>query len=301
MCDKLFTDPCTLPCLHSLCFGCLESQKAMALTTSSDFRCHQCRAPFTSPALGGIGLYSCNTFIDSLVKSARSNTEDINRVIKCDLCENEDATQHCVECGENLGPSCLVPHKKSKLSATHQQIPLDEALAGNPIVQRILRCRQHIGSEIDTYCNTCYDAVCSKCLSQKHSGHIFCPLTQVTGPLQDQIAGYSITITKREEEARKAIVTLDGTINKIKEHHVKADKEVTKIFDALAVSLEERRVQVLQQMQDKGDQLRKTAIQEKDEAELATLQFREFHSFTEGLLAQGTPLEIVGTHKMVRA
>jgi len=106
---------------------------------------------------------------------------------------------------------------------------------------------------------------------------------------------------QREEEARKAIVTLDGTINRIEEHRTAAEKEVTKIFDALAASLEERRVQVLQQMQDKGDQLRKTAIQEKDEAELATLQFREFHSFTEGLLAQGTPLEIVGTHKMVRA
>jgi len=53
-------------------------------------------------------------------------------------------------------------------------------------------------------------------------------------------------------------------------------------------------------MQTKGDQLRKTAIQEKGKAESATVQFREFHSFTEGLLAQGTPLEIAGTHKMVR-
>ena len=39
----------------------------------------------------------------------------------------------------------------------------------------------------------------------------------------------------------------------------------------------------------------------KGEIESATVQFREFHSFTEGLLAQGTPLEIAGTHKMVRA
>ena len=54
-------------------------------------------------------------------------------------------------------------------------------------------------------------------------------------------------------------------------------------------------------MQDKEDELRKTAIQEKGEAESARVEFREFHSFTEGLLAQGTPLEIAGTHKMVRA
>jgi len=56
---------------------------------------------------------------------------------------------------------------------------------------------------------------------------------------------------------------------------------------------------LVSEMQTKGDQLRMTAIQGKGEVESATVQFREFHSFTEGLLAQGTPLEIAGTHKMV--
>jgi len=41
-------------------------------------------------------------------------------------------------------------------------------------------------------------------------------------------------------------------------------------------------------------------MNEKGEAESATVEFREFHTFTEGLLAQGTPFEIAGTHKMVR-
>ena len=73
------------------------------------------------------------------------------------------------------------------------------------------------------------------------------------------------------------------------------------MFDAVVASVEQCRVQVLQQMQDRGNQLRQTAIQEKYEAESATVEFREFHTFTEGMLAQGTPLEIAGTHKMVRA
>jgi len=197
--------------------------------------------------------------------------------------------------------SCSGGHKRGKATASHQQIPLEEALAGNATVKRIPRCQKHIGNEVDTYCKTCNDAVCSKCLSEKHSGHSFCPLSQVTGPLQDQIAGYTITMTKREEEARKAIDTLDGTINKIEEHRTATEKEIGKVFDAVVASVEQRRVQVLQQMQDKGKQLRQTAIQEKYEAESATAEFREFHTFTEGMLAQGTPLEIAGTHKMVRA
>ena len=59
------------------------------------------------------------------------------------------------------------------------------------------------------------------------------------------------------------------------------------------------RAVLVSEMQDKGDKLRKTAIQEKGEAESAGAEFKGFHSFTEGLLAQGTPLEIAGTHRMV--
>ena len=134
-----------------------------------------------------------------------------------------------------------------------------------------------------------------------HSGHIFCPLGQVTGPLQDQIASYTISITNREEEAMKAITTMDGTINKIEDHRSTAEKDIATFVSTLRAAVDARVAVLVSEMQTKGDQLRKTAIQEKGEVESATVQFREFHSFTEGMLAQGTPLEIAGTHKMVRA
>ena len=247
-----------------------------------------------------MNAFECNAFIDSLVKSVKDNMGDVNRVIPCDGCGEEDTTVYCVDCQENFGPTCLVPHRRGKLSASHQQIPLDEAMACDTAIKRIPRCQKHVGYEVDSYCKTCTEAICSKCGIEKHSGHTFCPLIQVTGPLQDQIAGYAITMGRRQEEATKAITTLDGTIIKIEENRCSAEKEIAEVFDVVAAYLEERRVRVLQEMHTTGDQLRKTAIQGKGEAESATVEFREFHSFAKGLLAQGTPLEIAGTHKMVR-
>jgi len=299
MCEKTFDDPRTLLCLHSFCLGCLEAQEFTAKSKSSDLRCHLCSAPYTLPGLSGVALFSCNSFIDSLVKSAKANSGDINRVVKCDTCDDEDATMHCVDCNDNMGALCAAAHRRMKPTAAHQQIPLEDALAGNLSLKRIPRCQKHIGMEINTYCKTCNDAVCALCLSEKHSGHSFCPLSQVTGPLQDQIAGYTITMTKREEEARKAIDTLDGTINKIEDHRSTAEKDIATFVSTLYAAVDARAAVLVSEMQTKGDQLRKTAIQEKGEVESATVQFREFHSFTEGLLAQGTPLEIAGTHKMV--
>jgi len=192
-------------------------------------------------------------------------------------------------------------HRKLKATAGHQHIPLEDALAGNATVKRIPRCQKHIGYEINTYCKTCNDAVCAMCAVEKHPKHDFCPLSQVTGPLQDQIAGYTITMTKREEEARKAIDTLDGTIKKVEDHRSTAEKDIATFSSTLYAAVDARVAVLVSEMQTKGDQLRKTAIQEKGEVESATVQFREFHSFTEGMLAQGTPLEIAGTHKMVSA
>jgi len=178
--------------------------------------------------------------------------------------------------------------------------PLEEALSGNSTVKRISRCQKHIGMEIDSYCRTCEEAIFARCGIEKHSGHIFCPLSQVTGPLQDQIAGYSIITAKREEKARKGLSTFDETIHKIGEHRRAAEKETAELFDAVVACVEERRVQVLQHIQDKEDQLRKTVMKDKGEAESGIFELEKFRTFTEGLLAQGTPLEIAGTHKMVR-
>ena len=82
---------------------------------------------------------------------------------------------------------------------------------------------------------------------------------------------------------------------------ISTEEEIATLFASIHAVTDARHAQVLQLIQDKGNQLRKTAIQEKGEAESARAEFRGFYSFTEGLLAQGTPLEIAGTHKMVRA
>ena len=200
-----------------------------------------------------------------------------------------------------MGPSCLAVHGNLKITASHQLVPLHDAPRGQVEVKRVPRCQKHTIPEINTFCKTCTETICAMCAVEKHSGHTFCPLSQVTDPLQDQIAGYTITIAKREEEARKAIATLDGTIKQIEERRSTPENEIATLFASIHAATDARHAAVLQEMQDKGDQLRKTAIQEKGEAESAKAEFRGFYSFTEGLLAQGTPLEIAGTHKMVRA
>ena len=293
MCERTLDNPRTLPCLHTFCLGCLDHQKA---TTPPPLHCRQCNATITVPTLGGFASLECSSFIDSLLKSLQGAPSDLNAVIKCSTCDDEEATMHCVDCNENYCPRCSAVHKKSKVSSTHNQISLDDALAGTTTIKRIPRCQKHIGFEIDTYCKTCNESVCPKCIIEKHPKHDFIPLDQVIGPLQEQIVNYSINMSKKEEAAKKAITTMDVTITQIDSRRAVTEKEIDQAFDSIVATTEQRRQEVKQGI----DQLWKTVVKERNEAESATLEFREFRTFTEGLLTQGTPHEIAGSHKMVR-
>ena len=66
-----------------------------------------------------------------------------------------------------------------------------------------------------------------------------------------------------------------------------------KIFVSLKAGLDLRHAQLL----GDADNAKKMAMKEKEEAEYAAAEFAGFSSFTEGLLIQGTPLEIAGSHK----
>ena len=243
----------------------------------------------------------CSPFIDSLVRSCGQQAQLTSSQVTCNFCQEKNATMHCVECNESYCHVCSGGHQRAKISFSHEQIPLDDARVGNTIVKRIPRCQQHIGYEIDYYCNTCKEAICSRCTVEKHPKHDFCPLSQITDDRQDKIAGYTVFMTKKEEEAKKTVDTLDGAINKIEDHRSTAEKEIATLFASIYATVDARHTKILQQMQDKGNQLRKKAEEEKDRAESATLEFGGFCTATKGILAHGTPLEIVDTYKMVRA
>lgn len=297
LCQKNLDNPRTLPCLHSFCLGCLEHQLATTPSTSPPtFWCRQCSAPFDAPAPGELTFLGCNPFTHSLLKALKGGSVDVNAEIRCDLCD-EEATMHCVDCSENLGPACSSAHKKMKIAANHRQIPLDDAFAGTTAAKRIFRCQHHIVLEIDTYCRTCSEAVCAKCYMERHPKHDFCPLSEVTGPLQNEIVTYTLNMSQRVEEAKEAIAAMDGAISQIEDDRTATEKEIDEVIDAVVASAEQRRIDLKQGI----DQMKKTVVKDRGEAESAIVEFREFRVFTEGLLAQGTPHEIAGSHRMVSA
>ena len=181
-----------------------------------------------------------------------------------------------------------------KATSSHQQILLEEILTGPTAARKrtIPRCQTHQGVEIDTYCQTCTREVCLRCLSENHSGHTFCPLSQVSSPLQDQVAGFALIIAKKEQEAQRAVTNVGGTLAEIEESQI----QMTALFALLHKELDALQATLVSQL----NQGKEKVLKEKREAEVAGARFKDFRTIIEELLARGTPHEVIRSHKMVR-
>jgi len=183
------------------------------------------------------------------------------------------------------------------MSASHQLVPLHDALKGKVEMKRIPRCKKHATLDIDIFCKTCKEAVCPKCLSATHSGHLFSPLEEIAAELQDEVAGFSIAMKGNEGESKKDAKALNTTLRQIEKKQGEVENDLGEMFAELHSDLDLRHAQLLGDV----DNAKKVAMKEKDEAEYAAAEFAGFCSFTEGLLTQGTPHEIAGSHKEASA
>jgi len=135
---------------------------------------------------------------DSYVLGVAKQKESASKVnpndVKCD-CENEPAIFHCASCDVFIGENCLKVHGKSKATASHVPVKVDDYFKGSGQTTRVLFCQYHPALEIDTFCQTDDQAMCAKCAVSSHQYHDFIPL-------KDTSLDFSAEITKALQHVR---------------------------------------------------------------------------------------------------
>ncbi|XP_065883185.1 E3 ubiquitin-protein ligase TRIM71-like [Dysidea avara] len=172
ICGDLFTDPKTIPCLHTFCKRCIErsieSNKKMANVVC----CPLCRAPLPKDE------FPTNFTINRLVEiyGKRQKSGEASVETKCGNCEENAAITWCVECEDPLCHDCTEAHKKVKLSKHHKIVPINEFLR-NPkqalsAPEKAEFCKAHTKQPLDLYCKTCSSLICRDCTMKDHPrGH----------------------------------------------------------------------------------------------------------------------------------
>ena len=220
ICLDLYTNPKTLPCLHSFCQQCLEGLLLDPQGDNYFISCPTCRHCTQLPQPTGAADFPAAFHINNL-------KEVYNLMIKvsghqqvtCDNCTTTNATGYCKECAKFLCQECIDVHKKWAPIADHIITSLDEVVvsASKMLPTKLkIKCSTH-NKPLEIFCETCEELICHDCTVRIHRDHDYdlvsdcypkhCQKLKTNlKSVSDKVTGVNdavIALTDREKEIRE--------------------------------------------------------------------------------------------------
>lgn len=186
MCSDVFTDPRTLPCMHTFCMACIDGLWQDKLPGNIEY-CPLCTKRIIVPD-GGISSLPDNNFIEKL---KLINELSSKRPVECEACSisHTDAsrrnmsTMYCAECKERLCTRCASCHKAFKMFRSHNLVKLgDDVVKSKEYHASVCSpstCKDHTGKQLELYCTQCQSAICVLCYVEVHNTHKCSNICQV--------------------------------------------------------------------------------------------------------------------------
>ena len=182
ICGNLFTDPKTIPCLHTFCERCLEG----SVSESSDsVSCPLCRQ-LLNDSIDSIAIDSnIQRLQEVFVQQQTHGLLSVGDVVcACGKCEqSHPSITWCVDCQTSLCESCSEEHSSCSSTIAHTTEAMKEFLS-NPLallpsmstqfsLDQPGFCSSHPQHMLHLFCTTCNCLVCLDCVLKDHRRHVF--------------------------------------------------------------------------------------------------------------------------------
>ncbi|XP_033110392.1 tripartite motif-containing protein 45-like [Anneissia japonica] len=305
-CQKRFTDPRILPCLHSFCAECIRSFEPFII--SSDDRnpslsasmsslssivntvvtvmCPTCETEVDLPKRGVYEL-PVNFMIRRGLLQEALNPNSKN--LPCDLCEDEaDAITRCIDCTVNLCNFCSQAHNRQRKTSSHKVMSLNdvkkECVDG---LWSPLKCQSHEREEQRLFCETCDKTICRDCCIVEHRDHAI--------KFNDEIVDENRTLlVKLISKTEPHISSLQSTLDKIDDLNRDIDnnkevviQEINKFIASYVSALQKHKQQLIEKV-DKVCEGKKQALKAQELHVKQTLQdIQHSCTFAKKAVAEG--------------
>ena len=218
ICLEDYTDPRSLPCLHTFCCECLKSQCQDKLG-GDEILCPVCRNSCRIPQ-AGIATFPLNFFVNDLLYTQNTASLAADKLLLCDVCaevsegETTDillAAKYCVDCSQRVCDKCSKIHANMKTGA-HLVVTLGENMSSELIHLRKRPCMEHKDETVKLYCNDCKTNLCYMCFAMKHKEHNIVEISEAAEKLGQDIDKHVKAVSdgitdvhnlKQQWEARK--------------------------------------------------------------------------------------------------
>ena len=304
ICLEDYKDPKLLQCFHVYCKDCLErlvlrDQQGLSL------RCPSCRRSTLLPPNSISGLqpafhiHHLFEIRDALVKVKKVKGP---QKTQCDKCKKRDAANFCRTC-QFICMKCTEFHQEWEDLSTHEVISLSQ-LEGDvtnlvPPTKKVTYCSKHPAKESDLYCETCDELICRDCIVRVHRDHQYDLIPDAFPKHKDVIVDRLQPVKQHLGVVNEAIESLDTRRQAISDQRMAIETDIHKTIRRLQEALEERKTELIGQLDQLTQQKLKSLAAQRDEFELIQTRLSSCLDFVNESLRTGSQAEILAAKKPV--
>ena len=272
ICGDLFTDPKTIPCLHTFCKQCIEKSIESNKKMASIVCCPLCRAPLPRDDMSSVPTnFTINRLVEIFGKRKEGGKSLTLKEIKCSNCERGlPAITWCTECEDSLCEQCNDAHQMMKAFKSHQTIAVEEFVKNPKLVlstpEKPEACKSHSKQALDLYCKTCSSLICRDCTLKDHprETHDFDFIDDVVDEEREKIKQATAPLKQLLERVRNGIKRIEESETEIDIESEANRRKIQGVYGEVYKLLKQQEEEALEKVNTIKTSLKKTLAMQKE-------------------------------------
>ena len=274
ICGDLFTDPKTIPCLHTFCKQCIEKSIESNKKMASIVCCPLCRTPLPRDDMSSVPTnFTINRLVEIFGKRKEAGESLAPRETKCSSCEEGlPAITWCIDCESSLCEHCNDAHQKMKAFKSHKTVPIEEIVKNPKLVlstpEKPKACKTHGKQALDLYCKTCSSLICRDCTLKDHprETHDFDFIDDVVDEEREEIKQATAPLERLLERVRNGIKRIEENDKEIDIESEANRRKIRGAYGEVYKLLQQQEEEALEKVNTIKMSLKKTLAMQKDNA-----------------------------------
>ncbi len=156
-------------------------------------------------------------------------------------------------------------------------------------------CSEHVGKELELYCETCNELICLKCAVKggKHFGHDYDPLDEAFDKYKGEITPSLEPMEKQLKTIRTALAQLDTRSGEISDQRVTIEASIHDTIRRLHETLDVRKTELIGQLHKMIQRKLKNIASQRDQMETIQAQLNSCLDFVTDSLKTGSQGEVL--------
>ena len=309
VCLDHYTNPKTLPCLHSFCQHCLEGLPLDKKNETYYLSCPTCRHCTELPEEGA-GAFPVAFTLNNLkeIYSLMKKVADPQQVT-CDNCTTANATGYCKDCSKFFCTECNGVHKKWGPTSNHNLTSLDEVTASVSSTSQLLAPAKQEAplicpipshdEPLKYYCDTCDESICRDCAILTHKDHKYNLIADSFTKHREALEKSLNPLKGKIEALKKVLSALAEREGEIRERGEGVLEEIHEMVEEMINVLRESERKLTEQAKRVTDDKLKVLSEQMKSAEMSLSVLEDVEDYVEQSLKTGSPQQVLRSKKQM--